>query len=350
MIFAFDVVEKIDMHKDGEFFVFFCALWYDYKKRGHTCCNDGNGGKIMIYTMTCNPSLDYVVTVADFQLGKTNRTQTEKIVAGGKGINVSAVLRNLGLESVALGFVSADFTGKELVRQIEKMGIVSDLITAHNGTTRINMKLQNIDGTEVNGIGPDVTKEEQALLFAKLSQLQKGDVLILSGSIPNGISATFYGDVMASMADRGILFVVDATKELLRNTLEHKPFLIKPNQDELGELFQVELQTKAEVVPYAKKIQAQGARNVLVSMAGEGAVLVTETGEVFETEAAKGKLVHGVGAGDSMVAGFVAGWLESEEYLHAFRMGVAAGSATAFSEGLATKEDVAKIYAQLQNQ
>lgn len=301
----------------------------------------------MIYTMTCNPSLDYIVTVADFQLGKTNRAQTEQMVAGGKGINVSQVLGNLGMESTALGFVSADFTGAEFVRQTKALGIVTDFITVANGATRINMKLKNIDGTEINGKGPTITKEEKEKLFAQLSKIQQGDVLILSGSIPNGISPTFYGEIMSKLEDKGVLFVVDATKELLQNTLHHKPFLIKPNHHELGELFGATLHTKEEVVFYGKKIQELGARNVLVSMAGDGAVLVTETGETHQMEAPEGNLVHAVGAGDSMVAGFVWGWLEQKEYVHAFRMAVSSGSATAFSESLATKAEIMNVYQEI---
>lgn len=304
----------------------------------------------MIYTMTCNPSLDYIVTVADFQLGKTNRAQTEQMVAGGKGINVSQVLGNLGMESTALGFVSADFTGAEFVRQTKALGIVTDFITVANGATRINMKLKNIDGTEINGKGPTITKEEKEKLFAQLSKIQQGDVLILSGSIPNGISPTFYGEIMSKLEDKGVLFVVDATKELLQNTLHHKPFLIKPNVHELGELFGVTLETKGEIIAHGEKVQALGARNVLISMAGDGAILLTEAGQVLQLEAPKGDLVYAVGAGDSMVAGFVWGWLEQTDYAHAFRMGVSAGSATAFSESLATKAEILAIYEQCKNQ
>lgn len=303
----------------------------------------------MIYTMTCNPSLDYIVTVEDFAVGKTNRTQTEKIMAGGKGINVSVVLQNLGMKSIALGFVSKDFTGAEFVRLTSDL-IATDFVSVANGATRINMKLQNIDGTEINGRGPIVTKNEQEMIFAKLEQLQKGDILILSGSVPEGVSKTFYRDIMTEVQEKEIRIVVDATKELLENTLTYHPFLIKPNSHELGELFQVEIQTKKDVIPYAKKIQEMGARNVLVSMAGEGAVFLSETGAVYEMEAPKGKLIHGVGAGDSMVAGFVVGWLEKKDYFHAFQMGIASGSATAFSEGLATKEKIDKVYTQLKKQ
>ncbi|WP_317855928.1 1-phosphofructokinase [Chakrabartyella piscis] len=298
----------------------------------------------MIYTMTCNPSLDYIVTVDGFQLGKTNRTQTEKMVAGGKGINVSMVLQNLGIANIALGFVTDDFTGMEFLRQIQTLKVKNDFVSVANGTTRINMKLKNIDGTEINGKGPIVTKEEQELLFVKLDLLQQDDILILSGSIPNGISDVFYGEIMKRLQDKGVLFVVDATKKLLEYALPYQPFLIKPNNHELGELFGVELTTRKSVVPYAKKIQDLGARNVLVSMAGEGAVFLAETGEVFQMEAPKGTLVYGGGAGDSMVAGFVTGWLQEKDYFHGFKMGVSAGSATAFSEGLATKEVVEAIY------
>ena len=300
----------------------------------------------MIYTVTFNPSLDYIVSVDDFKLGLTNRTSSELILPGGKGTNVSTVLKNLGLESTALGFV-AGFTGNEIVKRSNDMGIKSDFISIENGISRINLKLKSIDGTEINGAGPDISEEKVNELMDKLNQLKEGDVLVLAGSIPSSMSDNIYRDIMADLKDRGVMIVVDATKDLLLNVLEYHPFLIKPNNHELGEIFDVKLTTREEVIPYGRKLQEKGARNVLVSMAGEGAVLIAEDGQVFDAPAPKGKLINGVGAGDSMVAGFVAGWIEKQDYEYAFHMGVASGSASAFSENLATKEEIINVYNQV---
>ena len=295
----------------------------------------------MIYTVTFNPSLDYIVSVDDFKLGLTNRTSSELILPGGKGTNVSTVLKNLGFESTALGFV-AGFTGNEIVKRLNDMGIKSDFISIENGISRINLKLKSIDGA-----GPDISEEKVNKLMDKLNQLKEGDVLVLAGSIPSSMSDNIYRDIMADLKDRGVMIVVDATKDLLLNVLEYHPFLIKPNNHELGEIFDVKLTTREEVIPYGRKLQEKGARNVLVSMAGEGAVLIAEDGQVFDTPAPKGKLINGVGAGDSMVAGFVAGWIEKQDYEYAFHMGVASGSASAFSENLATKEEIINVYNQV---
>ena len=300
----------------------------------------------MIYTVTFNPSLDYIVSVDDFKLGLTNRTSSELILPGGKGTNVSTVLKNLGLESTALGFV-AGFTGNEIVKRLNDIGIKSDFISIENGISRINLKLKSIDGTEINGAGPDISEEKVNELMDKLNQLKEGDVLVLAGSIPSSMSDNIYRDIMADLQDRGVMIVVDATKDLLLNVLEYHPFLIKPNNHELGEIFDVKLTTREEVIPYGRKLQEKGARNVLVSMAGEGAVLIAEDGQVFDAPAPKGKLINGVGAGDSMVAGFVAGWIEKQDYEYAFHMGVASGSASAFSENLATKEEIINVYNQV---
>ena len=286
------------------------------------------------------------MSVDDFKLGLTNRTSSELILPGGKGTNVSTVLKNLGLESTALGFV-AGFTGNEIVKRLNDMGIKSDFISIENGISRINLKLKSIDGTEINGAGPDISEEKVNELMDKLNQLKEGDVLVLAGSIPSSMSDNIYRDIMADLKDRGVMIVVDATKDLLLNVLEYHPFLIKPNNHELGEIFDVKLTTREEVIPYGRKLQEKGARNVLVSMAGEGAVLIAEDGQVFDTPAPKGKLINGVGAGDSMVAGFVAGWIEKQDYEYAFHMGVASGSASAFSENLATKEEIINVYNQV---
>lgn len=296
----------------------------------------------MIYTLTVNPSIDYIVSVDDFKLGLTNRTSTEKLLPGGKGINVSQVLMNLGVENVALGFV-AGFTGEALMRELERRGIHQEFITISSGTTRINVKLKSIDGTEINGQGPHIGAEDLQMLMNRLDQLENGDALFLAGSIPGTISSDLYRDIMERLQDKDILFVVDATRELLTNVLEFHPFLIKPNNHELGEIFGVELTTRESVIPYAKKLQEMGARNVLVSMAGEGSVLVAEDGTIVSHKAPKGVLVNGVGAGDSMVAGFMAGYMKTHDYEYAYKLGASAGSASAFSEDLATEAEVQKV-------
>lgn len=300
----------------------------------------------MICTVTFNPSLDYIVDVENFQLGLTNRTKSELILPGGKGINVSIVLKNLGIENTALGF-QAGFTGKEMIHRLEEMGVTSDFIPIENGVSRINLKLKSIDGTEINGAGPEISADKVEELMKKLDQLQEGDVLFLSGSIPASMPDDMYERIMKRLSGRGVITVVDATKDLLVKVLKYHPFLVKPNNHELGEIFGVELKTREEVIPYGKKLKEMGARNVLISMAGEGAVLVAENGEVFEKPVPKGKLVNGVGAGDSMVAGFMAGWLEKQDYQHAFYMGIAAGSASAFSENLATRQEIEEVYRQV---
>ena len=301
----------------------------------------------MIYTVTFNPSLDYIVGVNDFQLGMTNRTCSEQMFAGGKGINVSIVLKNLDIDSTALGFI-AGFTGEEIRDQLEHMGICSDFIKLDQGLSRINVKLKSIDGTEINGAGPVIDRQALDRLFEKLDTLQEGDTLILAGSIPASMPDSIYSDIMKRLYGKGITFVVDATKDLLMNVLKYHPFLIKPNNHELGEIFGVKISERSEVAPYAKKLQEMGARNVLVSMAGKGAVLLAEDGGIYEGPAPKGTLVNAVGAGESMVAGFVAGWMEQKNYEHAFKMGVSTGSASAFSENLATRAEVDEVYRTLE--
>ncbi|HJC73671.1 MAG TPA: 1-phosphofructokinase [Candidatus Mediterraneibacter faecavium] len=300
----------------------------------------------MIYTVTFNPSLDYIVSVDDFRLGLTNRTSSELLLPGGKGINVSTILTNLGIESTALGFV-AGFTGDEIIRRAEQIGVRSDFIRIEDGISRINVKLKSIDGTEINGMGPDISGEKTEELMRKLDVLDKGDVLVLAGSIPSSMPDDIYSRILKRLEGKEVTFVVDATGELLLNVLKYHPFLIKPNNHELGDLFGVELKTRKEVVPYGRKLQEMGARNVLISMAGEGAVLVAEDGSVYDTPAPKGVLVNAVGSGDSMVAGFTAGWMEKKDYRHAFYMGVAAGSASAFSEYLATKDEIMSLYERI---
>ena len=300
----------------------------------------------MIYTVTFNPSLDYIVGVDDFRLGATNRTSYEQMLAGGKGINVSYVLKNLGFESTAFGFL-AGFVGEEIRRKVAADGIHADFLTLSEGVSRINVKLKNIDGTEINGMGPEISAEKVQELMEKLDTLKEGDVLFLAGSIPSSMPDDMYEKIMARLDGKGVMIVVDATRDLLVNVLKYHPFLVKPNNHELGEIFGVELKTRQDVIPYGKKLQEKGARNVLISMAGEGAVLVAEDGQVFEKPAPKGTLVNGVGAGDSMVAGFMAGWMEKQDHEYAFHMGISAGSASAFSENLATREEIQAVYEQV---
>mgnify|MGYP000599273841 CR=1 FL=1 len=301
----------------------------------------------MIYTVTFNPSLDYIVDVTDFKTGVVNRTTGEKIFAGGKGINVSMVLKNLGMSNTSLGF-TAGFTGNEIKRLLAKKGVDTDFIEVEDGISRINVKLRSNEESEINGQGPVITEDNIKKLYEKLDCLKESDVLVLAGSIPDVMPSSMYMDIMKHLEGRGINIVVDATRNLLTNVLAYKPFLIKPNNHELGEIFGVEITDKDDVIKYAKKLQEKGARNVLISMAGEGAVLVSEDKSVFMAEAPKGTLINGVGAGDSMVAGFLAGWMKSHDYKEAFRMGVACGSASAFSEYLADSEMIEKVYNQVQ--
>lgn len=300
----------------------------------------------MIYTVTFNPSLDYIVSVEDFKTGITNRTSSELLLPGGKGLNVSMVLGNLGLENTALGF-AAGFTGAEIVRRVEEMGVKADFIPVPGGISRINLKLKSIEGTEINGCGPAIGKDALEQLLEKLAVLGEGDVLVLAGSIPRSVPDDIYGEILRRLSGKAVMTVVDAERELLVKVLEYHPFLVKPNNHELGEIFGLELADREAVIPYAKRLREMGAGNVLVSLAGEGAVLAAEDGNIYEAPAPKGKLINGVGAGDSMVAGFLAGWMRKKDYRHAFHMGMAAGSASAFSEFLATREEVMAVYRQL---
>lgn len=302
----------------------------------------------MIYTVTFNPSLDYIVSVDHFTQGCVNRTETELIFPGGKGINVSIVLHNLGMESTALGFV-AGFTGEEIKKRVQDFRINTDFIEIQDGISRINVKLRSTQESEINGMGPYIDEKALESFFHRLEQLKSGDILVLAGSIPNSVPNTIYRDIMRFFENKGIEIVVDATRELLVNVLEYHPFLIKPNNYELGEIFGVDVpKDKNVVVDYAKRLQEKGARNVLVSMAGDGAVLVAENGQIFTSEAPKGVVKNSVGAGDSMVAGFLYGYLSTKSYEEAFQYGVCTGSASAFSDNLATKQDVNELLKQME--
>jgi len=296
----------------------------------------------MIYTVTFNPSIDYIVDVKNFELGSVNRTSAELMFPGGKGINVSMVLSNLGFENTALGFL-AGFTGKSVQKMLEVNGVNADFIEVEEGLTRINVKIRAQQESEINGMGPAIKESDIKKLYEKLDNIKDGDILVLAGSIPAVMPETMYSDIMEHLKDKDVKIVVDATKDLLLNVLKYKPFFIKPNNHELGEIFGVELNTRDEVVPYAKKMQEKGARNVLVSMAGEGAVLVAEDGQVYKSPCPEGKVKNSVGAGDSMVAGFIAGYLESGDYKKALNKGLVTGSASAFSDNLATKEEVEEL-------
>jgi len=293
----------------------------------------------LIYTVTFNPALDYIVRLDKFTAGEINRVNYEQVLGGGKGINVSIVLANMGIKSTALGFL-AGFTGAEIQRQLEGFGCAFDFVWLKEGFSRINVKAKADTETEINGQGPKITEEAQQELFAKLDKLGEGDTLVLAGSIPNTLPDDIYQRIMGRLQGKGIRVVVDAEKGLLLKVLQYHPFLIKPNNHELGDMFGVKLTTDEEIIEHAKKLQEKGAQNVLISMAGDGAILLTAQGKHYKSPAPKGKLVNSVGAGDSMVAGFLTGYTESEGDLErAFYMGVATGSASAFSENLATREE-----------
>ena len=293
----------------------------------------------MIFTVTFNPSLDYIVRVDEMRLGTINRTNYEQLLPGGKGINVSIVLGNLGHPSRALGF-SAGVTGVALEKLLADAGVDADLVHVKEGFTRINAKVKAVEETELNGQGPRIAPEDVGALFSKLDVLGQDDTLVISGSVPNTLPSDMYEQVMKRLAGHGVRIVVDAERDLLTRVLPYRPFLVKPNNHELGDIFGVTLKTRDEVVPYARRMQEMGAQNVLVSMAGEGGVLVAADGQVYQSPAAKGIVVNSVGAGDSCVAGFLAGLMETGSYQTAFRMGLAAGSASAFSDHLATRPEV----------
>lgn len=299
----------------------------------------------MIYTVTFNPAIDYVVRTPQMKMGEVNRSSSEEIFFGGKGINVSVVLAELGVCSKALGFV-AGFTGRAIEEGIADKGVTSDFVHLEKGFSRINVKIKSDEETELNGQGPVITETDIAKLYSKLDELSEGDTIVLAGSIPNSLPADIYEKILAYLAHTNVRAVVDATGKLLMNVLKYKPFLVKPNNHELGEIFGVKLKTYDDIVMYANKLREMGAKNVLVSMAGDGAVLVDEQGNVHSCGVCKGTVVNSVGAGDSMVAGFIAG-CEKGNYDYALKLGTAAGGATAFSMGLAEKKLIDKLFSQL---
>lgn len=293
----------------------------------------------MIYTVTFNPAIDYVVELVSFNIGEVNRTTREYMNLGGKGVNVSRVLTNLEIPNTALGFI-AGFTGEALRTGLGEMGVKTDFIRLKEGNTRINVNIKGISETDINARGPEISDSAIEELYGKLDNLKEGDILVLAGSIPASLPSDMYERIMSRLYGKGIRFVVDATKDLLMKSLKYEPFLIKPNNHELGEIFGLQLKNDDEIIYYARELKKKGAKNVLVSMAGDGAVLVDENNIAHRIGTPKGKVVNSVGAGDSMVAGFLAGYLENGDYQHALKMGTASGSASAFSEGLATKQEV----------
>ncbi len=297
----------------------------------------------MIYTVTLNPALDYVMKVGNIRYDDINRSESEEIYYGGKGINVSVILTRLGVENKALGFVGG-FTGEKLYEMLKKDGIDCDFNILKNGYTRINVKIKAQTELDVNAQGPAIDKEDIALLLEKLDGIKQGDFLVLAGSIPNTLPDDIYERILSRLDGRGINFVVDATGDLLKNVLKYKPFLIKPNHHELGDLFGVEAKSEQDIVFYAKKLQEMGARNVLVSRAKDGATLIDEQGYVTTFENVEGELVNSVGCGDSMVGGFLAGWIEKGDYSYALKLGAACGNATAFSQELATANEIKAVF------
>lgn len=299
----------------------------------------------MIYTVTLNPSIDYIVRLDELKTGITNRTTSEEYYIGGKGINVSWVLAELGIKSTALGFV-AGFTGEAIEKGLKNPKITADFISLKSGISRINIKIKAGEETEINCQGPHIDDEELLNLFDKIDNIQSGDTLILAGNIPNTLPDDVYVRIIERLKGKNVQLVIDATKKLLVNSLKYKPFLIKPNRQELSEIFETTVKTESDAVKYAQELQKMGARNVLVSLGGDGALLVDEYGKLHKEGVVKGKVLNTVGSGDSMVAGFVAGWIEKEDYAYALRLGSACGNATAFLNGLATREKIEELLAQ----
>lgn len=297
----------------------------------------------MVYTVTLNPALDYVMKLKALRTDDINRTDGEEIYYGGKGINVSVILTQLGIPNTALGFLGG-FTGKKLEEMLKNDNISCDFNYLKNGDTRINVKIKADKEIDLNACGPEITKEDMQSFLRKLDGIKSGDYLILAGSIPNTLPDDIYEQILERVGDRNINCVVDATGDLLKNVLKYKPFLIKPNHHELGDLFSAQIKSDDDIVKYSKKLQEMGARNVLVSMAKDGAMLTDENGCVHRIGNAKGKLINSVGCGDSMVAGFTAGYIKTADYSYALRLGSACGNATAFSEKLATREEIERVF------
>lgn len=300
----------------------------------------------MIYTITLNPALDYIAQVDELEIGKINRIKTEKILPGGKGLNVSIVLKNLGIDNIALGVI-AGFTGDELKKEMEEYKIKTDFVKAKNGITRINVKINSKQETALNGNGPQITSQEIEELLNKIEKIEKNDIVILAGNVPQWIKNDIYEIICIRLRKKGITFIVDSSKELLINILKYRPFLIKPNKEELEETFEIKINTREELIKNAKKLQQMGAQNVLISLGEQGAILVTLEEKIYFSKAPRGKVINTVGAGDSMIAGFIAGFCAKEDYKYALKMGIATGSASAFSANLATKEQIQKLFEEI---
>ncbi|MBR3173502.1 MAG: 1-phosphofructokinase [Eubacterium sp.] len=296
----------------------------------------------MIYTVTLNPAIDYIMRMDELHMGITNRSNSEEYYCGGKGINVSLVLAELDIPSTALGFI-AGFVGDAIDKWVANTYVTTDFIRLKSGISRINVKIKAGEETEINGQGPDIAEDELEALMMKVDHIQDGDTLVLAGSIPNTLPDDTYERMLERISDKDVRIVVDATKQLLVNSLKYKPFLIKPNKQELSEIFDVDVQTKEDIITYAKKLQDMGARNVLISLGGDGAMLVDEDGQIHEAGVIKEKVVNTVGSGDSMVAGFVAGYEMKNSYSYALTLGSVCGNATAFLPWLATKEKINEL-------
>lgn len=299
----------------------------------------------MIYTVTLNPSLDYVVNLQSYSSGHTNRSESERIYIGGKGINVSIVLSNLGMDCKALGIVSG-FTGRYIVDALNHMNVQNDFVVSDSGFSRINVKIKSSDETEINANGPDYTKKDTEEFFSKINQVQSGDFIVLSGSVPKSMGAETYKDIIQQASQKDIKTVVDSTGELLTKTLPLRPFLIKPNKAELEQIFDTKIISKDEIVRYGKKLLGKGAQNVIVSLGKDGAVFINEQ-NIYYLNSPKGKLINSVGSGDSMVAGFIYGYIEFKDFEEAFKFSVSCGSATAFSDTLATKAEIQDLYKKI---
>ena len=292
----------------------------------------------MIYTVTFSPAIDYVVDLANFTIGDINRTQQEQVFPGGKGINVSLVLANLGKSSIATGFLGG-FTGAFIKEELAKRNIKSGFIEV-DGLTRINVKIRAGKETAINGQGPHIKDEDINRLISQLEKLTKDDLLVISGTVPKSLPSNIYEMILERIKDNKVEVIVDATKDILLNTLKYHPLLVKPNNEELEEMFNVSISNDEELIKNASKLLSLGAKNVIVSLGGDGALLVGEGLEPIKRSAPQGKVVNTVGAGDSLVAGFIAEYLDSKDIKKAFKQGIATGSASAFSETLATREEV----------
>lgn len=301
----------------------------------------------MIYTVTLNPSIDYIVYLDDFKKGITNRTTREEFYIGGKGINVSCILSELDIQSTALGF-TAGFTGDEIEKGIKDKKIKADFIRLKNGISRINIKINSIDESEINCQGPEISNDDFNLLIQKTDIISDGDTIVLAGSIPDTLSCDAYDKILEKLKGKDVRIVIDATKKLLVNSLKYNPFLIKPNRQELSEIFDTEINNETDIEKYARKLQSMGAKNVIVSLGGDGAILIDEFENKHKIGVLNEKVLNTVGSGDSMVAGFIAGYEKTKSYSYALALGTACGNATAFSKGLATREKIYDILNKLQ--